>query len=533
MPKASERLLLASGRFLTLDPARPVVEAVLVMDGLIRWVGAIADAPAADRRIDLDGAVVIPGLTDAHLHLYARALERLEVDVGEGVDSIDALLSRLANAAAGKPGRAWIVAGSYNEQMLRERRHPSLSELDGAAGGRPVLIKRTGGHLAVANSAALAAAGWNDDSSDPPAGTLVREAGRLTGVLAERAADIAISLLPKPEARDVAAAIRRVCDDCLAFGIVAAVEAAVGFSSGFGAEWDVWQSLRQERLPLRMGFMLRIDPAGAAAAGLSPGAPDLRWQANTLKFFVDGIIGARTAALSEPFAGTDDTGLFMDEPEALQRKVIEGHAAGWQLAAHTIGDRAIDLWLDCLQAAERSRPSTGARHRIEHLALPSVEALKRVADAGIIAVPQYGFVRRLGDSFAAALGPRRANRLYPARSVLAAGATIAGSSDMPIGPLSPFIGMAAATDRRTASGACLGADERLTPLQALSIYATGGATAMGHEVHRGAIREGMAADLVVLDSDQDIFSRDTTVPENLRVRLTMVGGVVAYGGGVG
>jgi predicted amidohydrolase YtcJ len=504
-------------------------DSILIGGNRILWIGAGADAPAADRTIDLHGSCVIPGLTDAHAHLYTRALELLNVQLGDA-PSIDQLLARVGQACRAASGDEWIVSSDYNELVLAERCHPLREQLDAVSEGRPVLLRRTGGHLAVANSAALHAAGLDDGSADPPGGTLERHNGKLTGVLAESAADLVAAFVPAPSRDRTLSAISGIGRECLGLGLVSVVEAAVGFSSGFSTEWNVWTALKAAGdFPLRMGFMLRIDPAEAKRLGITPSQIDDRWQVRTLKFFVDGIIGARTAALSAPYADGAGCGLLMEDPAELRAKVIMGHAEGWQLAAHVIGDRAISHWLGCLIEAQTKVPRADPRHRLEHFALPDDAAMARVAALGAVVVPQYGFIRRLGASFAAAIGPERTPQLYPGRSLLCAGIPFAGSSDLPIGPLSPFVGIAAAVDRTAASGLVIAADEALTVEQAVAAYAQGGPYAMEQELRRGRLAAGQLADVAVLDRDITTCSQHELA--GTRSRLTIVGGEVVFSDG--
>jgi predicted amidohydrolase YtcJ len=219
----------------------------------------------------------------------------------------------------------------------------------------------------------------------------------------------------------------------------------------------------------------------------------------------------------------------MEEPDALRAKVIEAHAADWQLAAHVIGDRGIGTWLDCLEAAARTASGEGRRHRLEHFAVPGHDAITRVRRLGAIVVPQYGFLHRLGGSFAEAVGPARAQRLYPGRSVREAGVVIAGSSDHPIGPLSPYQAIATAVDRTTASGLLLNAGEALSMREALAAYAEGGTFAMGHERSRGRIEVGRRADLAVLD--RDILALAPADIAAARSRLTLAEGEIVHSDG--
>jgi len=529
MPTRPQRLLLTGGRLVGHGAPSTGSDSLLIEGDRILWIGPAADAPAADRRIALGGAAVVPGLTDAHIHLLAIAEDRLQTPLsGPAVDSIDRLIEHLAAAAASTPATEWVIGSGYNEFNLAEKRVPTREELDRVQPGRPVLIRRVGGHFAVANSAALAAAGVDETTPDPEGGRFERRDGRLTGSLAELAADVVYARAPRPSPQRLATAICAVAHEYLGYGITAAVEAAVGFTAGFSIEWDIWQRLRQAGdFPLRMGFMLRIDAEEAAKHGLVPGPIDLDWQVRTLKFFADGIIGARTAAFSEPYHDCPGCGFLMKPSEDLRRDFLAAHRAGWQIAVHAIGDVAIATALGAYQEAQRATPRPDTRHRIEHLGYPGPGTIAALQATRSVVVTQPGFLRNLGDGFAAALGPTRVHRLYPGRSLLDAGIDVAGSSDGPIGPPSPFVGMAAAVDRRTAQGLVIGPAEALHAAEALHLYAGAGAHVMSHETHRGRLQPGMLADLAVLDEDPTAISPDRV--GRLRARMTVARGQIVHG----
>lgn len=219
----------------------------------------------------------------------------------------------------------------------------------------------------------------------------------------------------------------------------------------------------------------------------------------------------------------------MEPPADLRRMVEAAHTEGWQLAAHVIGDAAIDTWLSCLESAQHVLPRPDARHRLEHFAVPPAGACQRVRALGAVVVPQYAFLHHLGASFKDAVGPARAALLYPGRSVVDADIPIAGSSDHPIGPLSPFIGIATAIHRAGSTGQIFNASEALTAREALSAYTAGGAYAMRHEGFRGQLTVGHCADIAILD--RDILTPDCAELGNTCSRLTIVDGQIAYSDG--
>jgi predicted amidohydrolase YtcJ len=486
----------------TMSAERPTTSAIAFAEGKITWIGATENAPGADIEIDAKGQTVLPGLIDAHSHLFWMALDRLAIRLAPAeVATIDDVVEKVSGASREIPPDQWITAVGLSEFSLRERRLPTRDDLDRVSSSRPVALKRVCGHAAVVNSRALEVLGIDDDTESPFGGIIERTSGRATGVLRERAADRVFEMWPLPAESAIAGSLDEVAADYHRCGVTGATEAAVGFSCGFDAEWKVWQALRRRgAYKLRMAFMLGLDESGARERGLLPSGLDLDWQVDTLKFFADGTIGSRTAALCDPYAGTTDRlGLLMQPAEALHEGMLAAHRAGWNVAVHAIGDKAIDLVVSSF--AEMAKEGRGRRHRIEHLALPSPAAKARLLETGVTVVPQYSFLSAMGDGFVGALGTERADRLYPAKSLIDAGVPIAGSSDAPATPLSPFAGISAAVERRSASGHLFDKSECLTAQQALFAYTSGGARVLGHEGKRGILLPGAVADLIVVKGD--------------------------------
>jgi predicted amidohydrolase YtcJ len=520
--------LLQRGRIVGMDDDNAIHEAILLRDGLIAWVGRSAAAPLADHCVDLKGATVIPGLTDAHMHLLAAAQESLQVRLDDpGIESIADIARTLFAAAARSPSGEWVIASGFNEARIAENRLLTAADLDAVIPDRPVVVRRFCGHLAIANSRALAAAAVGPDTPDPHGGSYGRQGGKLTGVLRELAADHMFVVAPKPSTERLGARMRELARGYLSFGITSFCEAAVGFTNGFDHEWGMWEHLRaQGPFPLRASFMLRISAAEAATRGLTPGEVDCDWQVRTLKFFADGIVGARTAVFSEPYFDCPGCGAYTTPPAELDRYFAEAHRAGWQIAVHTIGDRAIDQVIASLEAATRPGGAHDRRHRIEHLAFPRGDAVARVKKAGISVVTQYGFLHNMGDSFIAAVGARRASEMYFGRSLLDAGITVAGSSDGPTGPQSPFRAMATAVLRRTRAGVPVGPQESMSLPEAVRIYSRGGARCMHHEHWRGMLKPGYVADLAVIDTD--VLNAEPEAIVNAKAVMTFARGVPVY-----
>ena len=501
-------------------------EALLIEDGLVAWSGAHNDAPAADHVVDLDDGIVLPGLTDAHVHLLAVGQARRQVSaMAPDVRSLDDYLRRLQAAAQKAPAGAWVFGGDVNEQLWPEKRMPDRVDIDAAVPDRPVLLRRFCGHVAMMNSAALAALNLNAKTADSAGGQFDRSNGTLTGIAREHAAEVVFRTAPRPSDQEIAESTRQVMMDLSRSGVTAAVDAAVGFTFGFEPEWRVWQRIRHDGdLPLRLGFMARVDPGTAAELSLEPKA-DAWWQLRTLKIFIDGIIGARTAALSGRYQDVDGRGHLMHDLCYIQDFVQTAHDEGWQIAAHAIGDRAIDVIIDAIAAAQSARPRVDLDHRIEHFGLPDPSAFRRAAELGIIVATQPSFISRMADSWPAALGHRH-HRCFPVRSLLDNGLSVAGSSDAPTGELSPWKGIQAFVTRRSASGLQVAPNEALSVREAVHAYTCGGALAMQHDTWRGGLTAGMAADFAVLDRDP--FSCPPDDLACVASRLTVIGGRAAY-----
>lgn len=528
MMESSASLRLINGRIYRSAHDQFPAEALWVRNGKVAWIGEQDDVPAADVTLDLKGATVLPGLTDPHIHLFAIANARLWVPLGQKhASSVSDILNQLATRARSEPRGGWIQAADFDENNLAEHRYPTRDEIDIVVPDHPVIIRRFCGHIAILNSAALRHLGIDEGITNPDGGVFGRSPdGRLDGSAIESAAEMVFRAIPPTDRGVLAESLCHTINDCLRMGMTAAVEAAVGFTSGFDEEFAIWKLLRRDRqhLPMRLGFMLQLDPEEAADRGLVPGL-DPDWQYATLKFFADGIVGGRTAAVSEEYCDTATRGFFMREENDLERVIVEAHRDGWQVAVHAVGDRAISHVIGAYEKAQQFRPRDDARHRIEHFFCPPTGGFERMNRLGGVIVMQPSFLTRMRRSILHAFGDR-AHQNYPGRSALDAGVNYAGSSDAPTGLASPWAGIADAVDRGAPGGDPIGPGEALTVRQAISSYTRGGAYAMKQEGWRGALDPGMAADLIALDCDP--FTAIDPDLRNINVLMTMVRGEIHH-----
>ncbi len=520
-------ILLTNGRIYRSAWDESPAESIVVSEGKVIWTGAADAAPAADETIDLRGATVIPGLTDAHIHLFAIAHARLQVPVTpRDAASVAAVLALLTKRAGVIAADKWVLGAGLDENGLTEHRLPTRAEIDAVIPDHPVVIRRFCGHVAVVNSKALALLGIDDAIADPEGGTFGRIAdGTLDGCAKESAAEMIFRAAPPMSRDELIAALRATIEDSTRMGLVAAVEAAVGFTVGFDDEFAIWNGLRNDgAVSMRLGFMNQLDPDQAAERGLAP-VPDPDWQSISLKYFADGIVGARTAAVSEDYADTPSRGFFMRDEAELQRVIGEAQAAGWQVAVHCCGDRATDCIIEAYEKAQAAHPRENMRHRIEHYFVPPEGGLARMKALGALVVTQPSFLTRMRRSIGGAFGPR-ADRCYPGRSVIDAGVTYVATSDAPTGSWSPWDGIGDAVGRASDSGPAIGPDEAISIREAIHSYTVGGAIAMKQEHWRGTLMPGMAADLIVLDRDP--FITDAATLKSTQVHLTMVRGAVVH-----
>ncbi|MEU4167078.1 amidohydrolase [Streptomyces sp. NPDC026665] len=511
---------LTNARFLTMDPDRPVARELGVWRGRIVGLDEEIAALPARRVVDLQGATVLPGFIDAHVHLAWTGLKAATPSVASR-GTVDDVLALVADIAATVPEDGWVSLAGYDQRPLG--RHLTAVELDKASGGRKVFLMHDSGHGCVVSTAVLELL---------PTGLPHEE-----GFLAEGAMGVARALRLPHAQESLADAIGHAAAQCLAEGVTACAEAGIA-GALFGhspVELGAYQLARETgRLPLRVQLMVAADRLRPVTAHRSDGIPralDLglrtgfgdEWlSVGALKIYTDGGMMARTAALSGPYEGLDHAGQLQDDPEALAETVVAGHLAGWQLAVHAIGDRAVDVALDALERAQRLRPRPDARHRIEHAGLVRPDQLARFARLGVIAIVQPNFLRSFGDDYAAIMGERRAPWLYRGKGFLRHGITLVGSSDRPVTDGSPLRAVQFMVERASSTGRTIGPDEGVTVEEALRAYTVGGAFACRWEKSLGSLSPGKYADLAVLSDDPTTV--ETSRIGDIDVVATFVGG---------
>jgi predicted amidohydrolase YtcJ len=548
MPPFAPDLLLVNANVLTMNPARPRASAIAVADGRIVEVAGdredLSDWAGAWDVVDLKGATVVPGFHDAHNHMVGFGLSLTEVDLRTG--SLDELYARVAARAATTPPGEWITGAGYDQ--TKTGGHPHRDALDAIAPDQRVWLKHTSGHMCVVNSLVLRDLGIEAVAPQVDGGRVVVDAdGRPTGLLEERAQELVGRLaLPYPLAR-LTDAVAAAGERYLREGLTSVTEAGVGggWVGQSPVELAAYVAAREQgRLRVRTELMVISDAFHALAAhpadgieigidlGLCTGFGDDWLRLGPMKIFTDGSLVGRTAAMTGDYASDSgdrdpgNSGYFQGDPGQLTATIIGAHRAGWRVAAHAIGDLAIDLVLDAYATAAERYPRADPRHRIEHFAAARPDQVARAAALGVIAVGQGRFATELGDGMLRSVGPGRHAWLYRQRSLLDAGMVLPGSSDRPVAQGAPLLGIHDMVNRRTSSGAAFNAAEAVTAAEALRAYTWGSAYASKQERVKGSIEPGKLADLTILSEDPMAVSPDRIA--GLEVIATIVDGAFRY-----
>jgi hypothetical protein len=458
------------------------------------------------RVIDLGGASVLPGFNDAHAHVVYYGLTRFGADLG-GARSAGEIAERLkAHGRTLKPG-VWQQGMGYRADELAERRQPHRRELDRGTGRRPAYIDERGGHSRVANTAALEAAGITSETKNPHGGRIDRDPdGTPNGLLLEAAMRLVADVQPPPGLELRKAGILLAQKLLLSRGITS-VGAAV--NRGFADDLGAYQQLAAAgRLRMRVNEFLSWELLEAAAGlGVHAGFGGSLVRAGPIKVFVDG--GAERVATR---AGG---GTWRTTPAELREIVIRATNAGLQVAAHAIGDAAIEAMCNAVEAAAGEH----MRHRVEHCTICPPDLQARLATLGMVAVMQP-MAARFGRVASSLFFPvRDRSDLAPHARLMRAGVPVAFSSDLPVSPdPNPWPGIQVAVDDQV---------NGISQLAALRAYTAGGAYASFEESVKGTLEPGMLADLQVYDRDP--IAEPTSSRPALRPRAVLVGGVPVLG----
>jgi predicted amidohydrolase YtcJ len=516
--------ILFNARIHTLDRRQPLASAIAIERGRIMAVGGdeLRESSVGADTQDMHGGVILPGLTDAHLHLkaYALSLEKIDCET----DTLEECLRRVRQRAGDTPPGQWVLGHGWNQNTWGA--WPTAPELDRVSPQHPTYLTAKSLHAAWANSRALQMAGIGARTEDPPGGRIHRDSNGLpTGILLESAAELVGRGIPEPDVALLASAIERAQRVLWIYGLT-------GVHDFDGRDcFMALQTLRQQGLlKLRVTKNIPVELLGAARdLGLCTGFGDDWLRIGSVKVFMDGALGPRTASMFEPFEGEPhNRGILNQDAEQLFEQACQAAEVGLGMTVHAIGDRANHEVLNAYEQLRRHEREHGLprlRHRIEHVQLLHPEDAGRLAQLDVVASMQP--LHATSDmTMADKYWGSRTSLAYAWMTQQDAGARLAFGSDAPVESPNPFLGIHAAVTRRRADGSP-GAEgwypeQRLSVQAALEGYSTGAAYAAYAEHSQGRLAVGFFADLIVLERDPFDIHPDEI--KHLQSSATMING---------
>jgi predicted amidohydrolase YtcJ len=532
-------ILFTRGNIRTMEPSAPQAEALGVQFGRIYRVGKAGDleklAGSATKVIDLKGQTVLPGFIDTHNHfcLYALLTDQADCRPAAGCRRGEQVIEALRiQAKKTKPGK-WIMGWGYAPYLLEDQKDLTREDLDRASGKHPICLVHVSVHGAVVNSLALKELGFQKKTPDPPGGKIHRDGkGEPNGILSESAfmgplffqnPSIYSKMMAEYDREGKMEMMSRCAAKFHRLGLVGAHDPFVD-----GPTLRTYQETAEAGLfPFRLyAFILNqwADPLMAAGIGRGFGT---EWvKVGAIKIFLDGGMSSRTAAVSKPYVSPPGAGrgILNYDQKGINQEIEKFDRAGYQISVHAQGDRALEMLLKAFGRVMRK--GNPLRHQIVHAGNLTSSQIDRVGELGLYICSQANFFSLLGDGFVEAYGSVRAQELYRFKTILQKGIRLGFSSDCPVAEPNPLIGVRDSIFRKTARGKEFGSTEGLTAEQALSLYTREAAYFSFEEKERGTLREGKAADLVVLDKDPlQIPPEDIS---GCKVKMTVVGGQVVY-----
>ncbi len=526
-------LILVNGRVYTVDAARPLVAAIAVRNGRVLFAGSEREARALagpqTRIIDARGQTVIPGMVDAHAHLFGLGNSLRNVQLA-GARSYDEVITRVvARARDVKPGE-WIVGRGWDQNLWPDRNFPTHEALSRALPNNPVALERIDGHATLANAMAMRTARVDASTKDPDGGRLIRLSdGSPSGVFVDNASafiDRAVPPLTRQQARD---AIIAAIAEANKWGLIGIHDAGVGPET-----IDIYEALAREgRFSLRNYVMISDDSAAIRhymSRGPLSALYDGRLWVKSIKLYSDGALGSRGAALLAPYSDEPgNTGLLVSAPAHIEQVATAALRRGFQVNVHAIGDRGNRIVLDAFDAAFRKVPRADHRFRIEHAQVISPSDIPRFSVLGVIPSMQASHQTSDMRWAEARVGPERIKGAYAWRSLLETGVVIPNGSDFPVEEVNPLISFHAAVSRQDGTNWPSGGwypRQIMTRTEALKSITIWPAFAAFQENLMGSLAPGKYADFVILD--RDIMTIPASDILKTRVVSTWIAGRTVY-----
>jgi predicted amidohydrolase YtcJ len=539
-------LVLTNGKIVTLEQAKPEVQALAARGGVIAALGTSKEMEAyigpATQVIDLDGRLATPGFIDSHLHFTGIGQAKLSLDLTKA-RSWEEIVAMVAEAVReAKPGQP-ITGRGWHQEKWDKRPEPNVDglplhdALSKVSPDNPVVLTHASGHSCLANAKAMELGKVTPATPDPAGGQVVKDAkGRPIGAFLETAQGLvrrslalwAASRTPEEKLEEQRRVVELADRECLSKGLTSITDAGVGWS-----QVELYKSaIDQGRLGVRLNVMLSEGNkrlAEHAAEWRILGYGGNRLTVRSIKRLIDGALGAHGAWLLEPYSDLpSSTGLNTEPVEDLKETARIAIENGYQLGVHAIGDRANRETLDIYEAAFKAHPDKkDVRFRIEHAQHLAAVDIARFGALGVIAAMQAIHCTSDGPWIALRLGERRAEEgAYAWRKLMDTGAVVSNGTDAPVEDCDPIPGFYASVTRKMKNGQAFYPGQRMTREEALRSYTLNGAYAAFEEGIKGSLAPGKLADVTV-------FSKDlmTCPEEDIRqaeVLWTIVGGRILY-----
>jgi len=542
-------------RIYTMDADSSVAEAMAIARDKIVGIGTreyIERKFRAKRTIDLGGKTVLPGLIDAHCHLFGLGLSRMTVDLFGTNSEEEAIVKIARQVAIAKPGQ-WIRGRGWDQNEWQTKSFPTKKSLDRIAPNNPVYFVRVDGHACWVNTRALEIAGVNRQTTEVPGGKILHDAhGETSGIFIDAAMELIYKFIPAPNEQEMREAIQRATEECASVGLTSVQEMGVD-----STQVELYKKMIDEnKFPLRV--YAAIDGPGELwntmkKEGKLVGYGNNKLTIGALKLYVDGALGSRGAALIEPYSDDPtNRGLTFYAKEQLQNLVDESLEHGFQVCTHAIGDRANHIILDVYESSLKKYQLQNARLRVEHAQVLSPEDISRFRKLEIL--PSMQPTHCTSDMYwaEARLGPQRIRGAYAWRSLLKTGVIIPAGSDFPVESPNPFFGIYAACTRQNKKGIPKNIDdirkyfqcsaegfsdstafmngwyasEKMTRQEAVRGFTSWAAYASFEETLKGSLERGKLADFIIIS--KDIFCCPLMEIPDIQVESTILGGALVF-----
>jgi len=508
-------LIIFNANVITMDPTCPKVKLVVIQNNRILAVGRNQDLKEIKTKtakiIDCNGKTVLPGFIDAHIHLhsFAESFIALNLEPHNTVRSISDIQKKIRELSQQLPEGTWIRGRGYNEFYLGEKRHPSRWDLDAISTIHPMKLTHRTGHAHVLNSLALKLVGISKETPDPPDGLIERdlETGEPTGLLYQMS-DFLSKRIPPLENQQLDLGMKIANRELVSSGITSVQDTS---SHNGILQWklfDKWKAdgLLKPRLTMMLGFEGFKEHRDQ----------NFSTQLNENHFRLGGV----------KILIHESTGQLTPSQQELNEMVNNIHQSGFQAILHAFEENPIEAACTAIEHALKNSPKSDHRHRIEHCSVCPPSLAKRLASLGIMVVTQPSFIYYNGERYLRTVSASNLKHLYPIATLVKNGVKVASSSDCPIAPPNPLMGIYAATSRIADSGERILPEERITPEEALKMYTEVAAKTSFDEKNKGTISPGKLADLVVLNGDP------TKLPINeikdIKVEMTILDGEVVW-----